>query len=67
MSNLKKKTNREIIDGYDYLSIAASSTDFTGLIPSLQENEGELEAYNDIYQFRPRALAQKENENGSDN
>ena len=42
------------------------STDFTGLIPSLPENEDELEAYNDIYQFRPRALAQKENENGSD-
>ena len=63
---MKKKTNREIIDGYDYPAHAASSTDFTGLIPSLPEKEGEREAYNDIYQFRPRALAQKENENGSD-
>lgn len=64
---MKKKTNREIIDDYDYLSNAASSMDCTGLIPSLPENEDEIEAYNEIYQFLPRASApKKEEKNGAD-
>ena len=37
VSDLKKKTNREIIDDYDYLANAASSMDCTGLIPSLRK------------------------------
>ena len=49
----KKKSNQELIDNCDYLSGAASATDFTGLIPSLPENEAELEAYNELYPFRP--------------
>lgn len=61
---MKKKTNREIIDDYDYLSNAASSMDCTGLIPSLPENEDEIEAYNEIYQFLPRASAPKSEEKG---
>lgn len=48
-----KISNNNIIDNYDYLSNAASTTDFTGLIPSLPESEAELESYNDIYRFRP--------------
>jgi len=62
---LKKKTNQEIIDEYDYLSNVASSMDFTGLIPFLPETEDELEAYNDIYRFRPRIRTEEEMENGS--
>lgn len=46
------KKNQELIDHYDYLKNAASSTDCTGLIPSLPESEEELEAYNDIYQYQ---------------
>ncbi len=50
-----KKDNKELIDNYDYLSNAASTTDFTGLIPSLPKSGSELESYNDIYRFRPAA------------
>ena len=46
------KKNQELIDHYDYLKNTASSTDCTGLIPSLPESEEELEAYNDIYQYQ---------------
>ena len=44
------KKNQELIDHYDYLKNAASSTDCTGLIPALPESEDELDAYNDVYQ-----------------
>ena len=40
------KKNQELIDHYDYLKNAASSTDCTGLIPALPESEDELDAYN---------------------
>ena len=40
------KKNQELIDHYDYLKNAASSTDCTGLIPALSESEEELDAYN---------------------
>ena len=48
-----KKYQEKLIDDYDYLSNAASSTDYTGLIPSLPQNEAELKSYNDICQFLP--------------
>lgn len=48
---LKEKTQKELTDNFDYLSNAASTTDCTGLIPSLPQNEDELEAYNDIVQY----------------
>lgn len=38
------KKNQELIDHYDYLKNAASSTDCTGLIPALPESEDELDA-----------------------
>ncbi|RGT70467.1 hypothetical protein DWX08_14250 [Ruminococcus sp. AF18-22] len=56
---LNKKQNEKIIDDYDYLSNAASSMDCTGLIPSLARSEEELEAYNDVYQFTPPIIPQK--------
>ena len=46
------KKNQELIDHYDYLKNAASSTDCTGLIPALPESEDELDAYNDVYQYQ---------------
>ena len=44
--------NQELIDHYDYLKNAASSTDCTGLIPALPTSEDELDAYNDVYQYQ---------------
>lgn len=45
------KKNQELIDHYDYLKNAASSTDCTGLIPA-RRTEDELDAYNDVYQYQ---------------
>lgn len=47
------KTNKEIIDSYDYLSNAASMQDCTGLIPSEPVSKAELESYEDLYHFLP--------------
>ena len=47
------KKNQELIDHYDYLKNAASSTDCTGLIPGGVQDVEELEAYNEIYHYRP--------------
>ena len=48
-----EKTNRDIIDSYDYLSNAASKQEMTGLIPSAPASEEELEAYEDLFHFLP--------------
>ena len=50
---MKKKSTEQLIDEYDYLANAASAQDCTGLIPSLPQNEAELESYNDVVQYRP--------------
>ena len=47
------KTNKDIIDSYDYLSNAASTQDMTGLIPSRPESVEEIEAYEELYHFLP--------------
>lgn len=52
MKDTKKET-KKLIDDYDYLYNAASATEFTGLIPSLPQNEAELESYNNIWKFLP--------------
>lgn len=49
----KEKNNQEIIDSYDYLSHAASSTDCTGLMPTPASTEAEREAYQAIYPYKP--------------
>lgn len=51
--NKKQKSNKEIIDSYDYLSNAASAQDMTGLIPSRPDSIDELESYEDMYHFLP--------------
>lgn len=48
-----KKNNQEIIDSYDYLTHAASTTDCTGLMPTPASTEAEREAYEAIYHFEP--------------
>lgn len=56
---MKKKTNKELIDDYDYLTNAASTMDCTGLIPSLPQSEEELDSYNDIVQYMPPTVLDK--------
>ena len=51
--NKTKKSNKEIIDSYDYLSNAASTQDMTGLIPSEPSSKEEIEAYEELYHFLP--------------
>lgn len=44
---------------FDFDVQACSATDCTGLIPSLPLNDAELESYNDIYPFEPKAHVNK--------
>lgn len=62
-NKLKKKTQnpKRMTDDYDYLTNAASATEFTGLIPSLPQNDAELEAYNDICRFLPPSASDQKN------
>ena len=47
------KDNEKIINDYDYLGNACSSTDCTGLIPSAPHSEAELDSYEAVYHFEP--------------
>ena len=58
----KDEMNQNTIDAYDYLSNAASTTDCTGLIPSLPESGDEWEAYDDIFHFKPIPFIDKTGE-----
>ncbi len=49
----KKLTNQEIIDSYDYLANAASTTDCTGLIPSEPMSKAERDSYEEVYKYTP--------------
>ncbi len=55
----KKKTNKEIIDSYDYLANAASTTDYTGLMQIPADTEAKREAYDAIYRLYPPASSEK--------
>ncbi len=61
---LSSKENEKIIDDFDYLSNAASTQDCTGLIPALPTSEAELESYNDVYQYRPPVISDKNLKDG---
>ncbi len=52
----KDKKNQEIIDSYDYLANAASSTDCTGLMPTPAYTPEQREAYDAIYHFKATPL-----------
>ena len=60
------KENEQIIDSYDYLSTAASTTECTGLIPSLALSEEELESYEAIFHFEPPKLYNQNHEEKAD-
>lgn len=57
----KKLSNEEIIDSYDYLANAASTTDCTGLIPSAPISKTERESYEDVYLYTPPEIPESEN------
>lgn len=59
----KEKDNKKIIDSYDYLSHAASTTDCTGLMPTPASTEAQREAYEAIYHFEPPKLDEKKKDN----
>ena len=48
----KDKKNEEIIDAYDYLTNAASTTDCTGLMPTPALTEDAREAYDAIFHYK---------------
>ncbi len=50
-----KKTNQEIIEGYDYLGNSCSATDCTGLIPSAPSSKAERDSYEEVYHYQPKA------------
>ena len=52
----KDRENEEIIDSYDYLTNAASTTDCTGLMPTPAYTEAQREAYDAIYHFKATPL-----------
>ena len=54
-----KKKNQQLIDSYDYLTHAASSTDCTGLMPTPADSSAERESYEAIYHFEPPRLNTK--------
>ena len=64
---MKKKTNRQLIDDYDYLSNAASAMDCTGLMPSLPVSQDELDSYEELYHYLLRpAVSKSETPDSSD-
>ena len=56
------KKNQELIDHYDYLKNAASSTDCTGLIPAGPVDEEELKSYEAVYHYQPPKVDIKKSE-----
>ena len=57
---MKEKENQKLIDSYDYLSNAASAQDCTGLIPGGVKDVDELEAYNELYHYRPPQIKKRQ-------
>lgn len=53
----EKSKNQAILDSYDYLGAACSSTDCTGLIPAGVSDSEELEAYEELYPYQPPKIA----------
>lgn len=57
---MKKSENDNSTD-YDYLN-TSSATDCTGLIPAAPAEEEELENYEELYPFLPKAVCNYEKE-----
>ena len=54
-----KKDNQKLIDSTDYLVNSASAQDCTGLIPAGPQNDKEVEAYEEIYDYLPPEMERK--------
>ena len=53
---MEAKTKLDYKEHKDYgMQKCGESTDCTGLIPSLPQSDDEVEAYNEMYAFLPRA------------
>lgn len=52
----KIKNDYGIPDDYEYLNVS-SATDCTGLIPAGPVGEAELESYEELYPFLPKAVS----------
>lgn len=59
----KDKKNEEIIDSYDYLTNAASTTDCTGLMPTPAYTEEQRESYDAIFHFKATPLDSDKKDN----
>ena len=57
---MKEKDQTKLTDNFDDLANAASTSDCTGLIPSLPQNEDELDSYNEIVQYMSPAAKSSE-------
>ena len=56
MKNVKKQPSNNPTMDDDYL-FSASAQDCTGLIPSVTHDEAEIESYEEIYPYLPKAVA----------
>ncbi|RGZ01812.1 hypothetical protein [Clostridium sp. AM58-1XD] len=55
MKTTEENDHIEYREFVDYGMNSCSSMDCTGLIPSLPQDEAELESYDELYHFLPRA------------
>lgn len=66
MKEHDKKTNQEIIEGYDYLGNSCSAMDCTGLIPRAALSEYERESYEEVYHYQPKVAPKQPNASTKD-
>ncbi len=62
MTEKNSRINPKAPDPYEFEHLSASSaTDCTGLIPVGADSEAELESYEEIYPYQPKAVVDKNN------
>ena len=49
----KRRCKRQAEEELELIFCSGSATDCTGLIPTLPQNEAEVEHYNELYNFLP--------------
>lgn len=57
-ADLSKRRYGFAMEECDFMS-TASSTDQTGMIPSLPQDKSERDSYNDVYQYLPPTVTDK--------
>lgn len=58
-----QKTNEEIDEAIFDTCNTCSTTDCTGLIPAAPTSQAEIEAYEELYPFRPPIIPVEDDEN----